>query len=103
MNRIIMIQFIYIFLIILSAPIIQAEDITSEQLVQAARSEVNSISINDLKKMIDDKEDLIILDIRDKEEFLKSHIQGARHISRGLLEFMVTDKIPDKNARIVVY
>jgi len=98
-KSILILNFIFITLSILSLlDFSAAGDKTPEQLVQAARSEVNSISINDLKKMIDDKEDIIVLDIRDKEEFLKGHIPGARHISRGLLEFMVTDKIPDKDA-----
>ncbi|HDL20951.1 MAG TPA: rhodanese-like domain-containing protein [Nitrospirae bacterium] len=49
------------------------------------------------------KKIIIILDVRDKEEFEKEHIKGAINISRGLLEFLVENKIPDKKARIVVY
>ena len=70
-----------------------------------ARNQVSSVSIHDVKKIIDAEENVIILDVRDrdKEEYEKGHIPGAIHISRGLLEFMVADKIPDKNAKIVVY
>lgn len=80
-----------------------ADDMTPQQLVQEARSQVKKISVHDLKKMMDAKEDIIILDVRDKEEFEKEHIKGAINISRGLLEFLVENKIPDKKARIVVY
>ena len=82
---------------------IAANDKTPEQIVDEARTQVKSVSIHDVKKMMDTDEDVIILDIRDKEEYEKGHIQGAINISRGLLEFMVTDKIPDKDAKIVVY
>jgi predicted sulfurtransferase len=78
-------------------------DKTPQQLVEEARSEVKSVSIHDVKRMMDRKENVIILDVRDKKEFEKGHIPGAMHISRGLLEFMVEKKIPDKDAKIVVY
>jgi len=53
--------------------------------------------------MIDTGKKLLILDVRDEDEFEKEHIPGAINISRGQLEFLVEDKIPDKDARIVVY
>ncbi len=80
-----------------------AADMTPEQLIQDAKSQVKSVSVHDLKKMIDKGEDIIILDVRDKEEFEKGHIRGAINISRGTLEFLVQNKIPDKNSRIIVY
>jgi predicted sulfurtransferase len=80
-----------------------AADKTPEQLVDEARKQVTSVSIHDVKKMLDTGEDIIILDVRDKEEFSKGHLPGARNISRGLLEFMVENKIPDKNKKVIVY
>lgn len=82
---------------------IHAADKTPEQLVTEARTEVVSVSIHDVKKMLDAGEEIILLDVRDKEEFSKSRLPGSVNISRGLLEFMVADKIPDKNAKIIVY
>lgn len=90
----------YILLMPLS---LKAADKTPEQLVQEARSQVKVVSLQDVKKMMDSDEKITILDIRDKEEYEKEHIAGAINISRGLLEFLVQNKIPDKNARIIVY
>ncbi len=53
--------------------------------------------------MIDNDEKVIILDIRDPNEYEVSHIAGAIHMSRGLLDLHVQEIIPDKNAKIVVY
>lgn len=97
---------LFIFIIItvtISFSNIVSADKTPEQLVKEARSEVKSVSIHDVKKMMERKEDVIILDVRDKNEFEKGHIPGAMHISRGLLEFMIEKKIPDKKAKIIVY
>jgi rhodanese-related sulfurtransferase len=80
-----------------------AADRTPEELVNEARAQVTSVSIHDVKKMLDAGEDVILLDVRDGNEFGKGHLPGALNISRGLLEFVVADKIPDKNAKIVVY
>ncbi len=100
-------KFIFLFPVIffslLYTDSVRAADKTPEQLVDKARAQVTSVSIHDVKKMLDTEENVIILDVRDKEEYEKGHIPGAIHISRGLLEFMVEDKISDKNARIVVY
>ena len=53
--------------------------------------------------MIDGKENIIILDVRDKNELEDGRIPGAINISRGMLEFKVGMTIPDRNAKIVVY
>lgn len=82
---------------------VQAADKTPDQLIKEAKAEIKEVSIHDVKKMIDAGEKVIILDIRDKDEYEKGHIPGAIHISRGLLEFQVREIIPDRSARIVVY
>ncbi len=92
-----------IFTFVLLFSNIANADKTPDQLVKEARSEVKSVSIKDAQKMLENDEDVIFLDVRDKNEFEKGHIPGAMHISRGMLEFMVEKKIPDKNAKIVVY
>lgn len=100
-NRI-RVLFLSIFLLV-PATRVQAADITPEQLVNEARAQVTSVSIHEVKEMLDADADVIFLDVRDREEFRKGHLPGALNISRGLLEFVVSDKIPDKNAKIVVY
>jgi rhodanese-related sulfurtransferase len=80
-----------------------ALDTTPEQMVREAKAHIREVSIVDLKKMIDAKEKIIILDVRDKQEFETGCIPGAINISRGMLEFKVAMLIPDKNARIIVY
>ena len=81
----------------------KAADKTPEQIVQEARARVKEVTLQEVKKMMDSGEKIVLLDVRDKEEYEKEHIAGAINISRGLLEFLVQDKIPDKEAKIVVY
>jgi len=81
----------------------KAADKTPEQIVQEARAQVKEVPIQEVKKMMDSGEKIVLLDVRDKEEFEKEHIAGAINISRGMLEFLVQGKIPDKQTRIIVY
>ena len=75
----------------------------TKELVDKARASVKSVTIQDVKKAIDNKENMVILDVRDPDEFGAAHIPGAVNLSRGLLEFGIWTVVPDKNARIYVY
>ena len=76
---------------------------TSDQVVKDAKASIKEVSIDDVKKMIDSREKIIILDVRDKDEFETGYIPGAKNLSRGMLEFKINTMIPDKNATIIVY
>lgn len=82
---------------------VQGADKTPEQLVREAKESIKEVTVGDAKKMINAKEGLILLDVRDKNEFEEGYIPGAINISRGSLEFKVALIIPDKKARIIVY
>src|SRR5260370_27821201 len=45
----------------------------------------------------------LIVDVREKEELIKGHISGAKHISRGVLEPKVFEIAPDCSSPILVY
>jgi rhodanese-related sulfurtransferase len=72
-------------------------------MVAKAKASVQKVSAADVKAMIDKKEKIILLDVRDPQEFAAGHLPGAMNISRGTLEFVVFNKITDQNAKIVVY
>ena len=91
------------FFVLYSASVVYAVDKTPEQVVREAKASISEVSIDEVKKMIDNREDIILLDVRDREEYETGHIPGAINISRGSLDFKVHLIIPDKNAKIVVY
>jgi glyoxylase-like metal-dependent hydrolase (beta-lactamase superfamily II)/rhodanese-related sulfurtransferase len=47
--------------------------------------------------------DLVILDVREKDAFDAGHLPGARHLPRGQLELRVDKDLPDPGARILTY
>ena len=91
------------FFVLYSASVVHAVDKTPQQIVQEAKAAINEVSIDEVKKMIDNREEIILLDVRDREEYETGHIPGAINISRGSLDFKVHLLIPDRNKKIVVY
>jgi 3-mercaptopyruvate sulfurtransferase SseA len=51
---------------------IQAGDKTPQDFIKEAKADVQAVSIHDVKQLIDTGKKVIILDVRDKEEFEKS-------------------------------
>ena len=45
----------------------------------------------------------VALDVREPDEFEQGALKGAVHIPRGYLEIQVDGKVPQKDARLVVY
>ncbi len=76
---------------------------TPEQFIEEARAVTKEVSVQQVKQMLDKKEKVIILDVRDKEEYDKEHLPGAINMSLGKLYFHIHELIPDKDAKVVVY
>jgi len=91
------------FFMLYFASVVNAVDKTPEQIVREAKAAINEVSVEEVKKMIDNKADIILLDVRDREEYETGHIPGAINISRGSLDFKVNLIIPDKNKKTIVY
>jgi rhodanese-related sulfurtransferase len=76
---------------------------TAHDLVTAAKAEINEVSLADAQVAIQNSD--VLLDVREADEYINGHIPGAIHISRGLLEFKLSND-PDLSARslnIVLY
>ncbi|OGO35404.1 MAG: MBL fold metallo-hydrolase [Chloroflexi bacterium RBG_16_57_8] len=57
-----------------------------------------TLSVHQLKKMIDDGEDVVVLDVRGDDEWRDGHLGGAQHIYVGEIEPRVGEVSRDKPA-----
>ncbi len=80
----------------------QIKIMTTDQLVSEAKKYAPQITPQEAQAQIDSGS-VIILDVREADEFKQGHLPGALLIPRGLLEFKVKEKIPDQDAKIIVY
>jgi sulfur-carrier protein adenylyltransferase/sulfurtransferase len=46
---------------------------------------------------------VVLVDVRDSEEWERGHIPGAVHVPRGYLESRIEGAVPDRDARVVLY
>ena len=76
---------------------------TAHDLVAAAKTRVQEISILDAEQAIRDAD--LLLDVREADEFAAGHLSGAVHISRGMLEFKFSSNpaLQPRDLKIVLY
>ena len=74
-----------------------------QDLVADAKKKITEISPTDAAAKAKSSTDVVIVDVREKDEFDESHIPGAVHISRGLLELEVEDRFPDRDMTIICH
>ena len=62
---------------------------SSQTLVEEAQKKIQTLSPNEVKKLIEKKE-ITLIDVRDIRELWKEGtIENAKHIPRGMLEFWI--------------
>jgi rhodanese-related sulfurtransferase len=76
--------------------------ITTKEMVAEAKKSISEVTVSEAKGLLDNG-DCIFLDCREPKEYKMGHIPGALNIPRGLLEFQIANKVPDKNTPIVMY
>src|SRR5258707_9062447 len=50
-----------------------------------------------------EQDEVVLVDVREKNEWDEGYIPGALHIPRGFLELRVEEAIPDKSKKVVLY
>ena len=76
---------------------------TYSDLLSDVKSSVRTITLEEVKRRLGDKQPMVLVDVREKDEVKLGFIPGALSIPRGFLEMQAESKLTDKNAPIVVY
>ena len=72
------------------------------KLLDEAKSRVREIGVEETRRELE-KGRVHVIDVREESEWAAGHIKGAEYIGRGVLERDIEQKIPDKNARLILY
>ncbi len=70
-------------------------------LVNDAMGRVKEISVADTQT--GRPRVLILIDVREDNEFDAAHAKGARHMGRGIIERDIVGIVPDKGAELILY
>ena len=72
-------------------------------LVNDSKSRVQQIVIEDLRRMIDEKQRFLLVDVREESEWAAGHAAGAIHLGKGIIERDIETVVPMKETRLVLY
>jgi glyoxylase-like metal-dependent hydrolase (beta-lactamase superfamily II)/rhodanese-related sulfurtransferase len=75
---------------------------TVAQMLSEAAASVPFMSLAELKGRLESgTDDLLVLDVRERDAYEECHIPGARHLPRGQLELRVNQELTDPTRRIL--
>jgi rhodanese-related sulfurtransferase len=73
------------------------------KLVNEARPRVKEITIDEARARLSANPKVILMDVREDDEWKKAHAAEAIHLGKGILERDLEEMIPDTNAEIIMY
>jgi len=76
---------------------------SQQDFLEEARQLVPEVTVAEVAERRQRGEDVILLDVREKDEVRTGYINGAISVPRGFLEMQVTGQLPDRDQDVVVY
>jgi rhodanese-related sulfurtransferase len=73
------------------------------KLVQDAKKNVKETNVADVKRRGDAGEKFLLVDVREDNEWANGHLPGAVHLGKGIIERDIVQRVPDTNAKIILY
>jgi rhodanese-related sulfurtransferase len=73
------------------------------KLVQDAKKNVKETNVADVKRRSDAGEKFLLVDVREDNEWANGHLPGAVHLGKGIIERDIVQRVPDTNAKIILY
>jgi rhodanese-related sulfurtransferase len=73
------------------------------RIVDDAKARIRETGIAEVKSQLDAGKEFHLVDVREESEFGRGHLPGAIHLSKGVIERDIENKIADRTAAIVLY
>jgi molybdopterin/thiamine biosynthesis adenylyltransferase/rhodanese-related sulfurtransferase len=71
------------------------------EVIRQIKANVDEVDPGDVKQQLGNG--VVLVDVRETEEFDAGHIPGAKHVPRGHLESRIENAVPDRDAHVVLY
>ncbi len=73
-----------------------------QKLVADAKQRITEISAQEAHEQVQ-RGGAVLIDVREEAEFRQGHAQGAKHLSKGVIEVEIEDQVADPNQVIIAY
>lgn len=72
-------------------------------LVDSAKATIPEFTVGQVRALLDSDEPCVVVDVREHHEWSAGHIEGAVHLSKGVIERDIEQTVPDPNTLMVLY
>src|SRR5882757_5825618 len=74
------------------------------EVIRQIRSSVEEVDPSEVNRILSNGNGIVLLDVRESEEWDAGHIPGAKHVPRGYLESRVEGVVgSDRDQRVIIY
>lgn len=73
------------------------------KLVNEAKKRVKETNVPDVKRRIDSGEKMVLVDVREDNEWAKGHLPNAIHLGKGVIERDIEQRVPDTKTKVILY
>jgi len=73
------------------------------KLVEDVKTRIRETNVHEVKKRLDAGERFVLVDVREESEWARGHLPGAIHLGKGVIERDIEQRVPEKNAPLVLY
>jgi len=73
------------------------------KLVNESKKEVKETNVADVKRRMEAGEKLLLVDVREDNEWANGHIPGAIHLGKGIIERDIEQQVPDTSVKLILY
>ena len=74
---------------------------TGAEVIRKIRSQVEEVDPSEVREHLGNG--VVLVDVRESEEWDAGHIPGAKHVPRGYLESRIEGAVKDRDQRVVLY
>src|ERR671916_2116214 len=71
------------------------------ELIRQIKSQVDEVDPSEVRSHLGNG--VVVVDVRESEEWDAGHVPGAKHVPRGHLESRIEGAVPDRSERVVLY
>jgi len=76
---------------------------TYSDLIADVRKSIATVSLEEIKRRLEARVPMVLVDVREKDEVRAGTIPGAISVPRGFLEMQIEQKVTDKSAPVVLF
>ncbi len=71
--------------------------------IKSEIEETDAEAVHELWLEKAEREGVHLIDVRERDEFVDGHIEGAEFVPRGLLDLKIESLVPDKDDKVILY